>query len=105
MTPATIDTCARPIIDHWTVRFAGDSCCPSSLDALDAFLTPLTLLKASLAGIPVPLIVWSTTLSRSRRPALVLAINAFQTKYRRGERFADARDRGRGALASPSAPS
>jgi hypothetical protein len=55
---------------------------PSSLDALDAFLTPLTLLKASLAGIPVPPHRLVDDAFSVTPPALVLAINAFQAKYR-----------------------
>jgi len=55
---------------------------PTCLDALDAFLTPLTLLKANLAGIPVPSHRLADDAFSVGPPALVLAINAFQAKYR-----------------------
>src|SRR5262245_54776262 len=63
-------------------ELSGKPMLPSCLEALDAFLTPITLLKASLADIPVPKYRLANDSFSVAAPALVLSVPAFRTKYR-----------------------
>ncbi len=60
-------------------EFAGTGAMPTCADALDAYVVPVALEKAALAGVPVP--EWVLTNEYFPVPAVCYGVNPFSRKY------------------------